>query len=497
MRRIFVIITLLFALASANAANGLPMLCPEPQKHNISLTEYVPLRVVTINCSDDSAESWAKRHLKEWYGKSAPQVAVAAGNTATLGDEEYHIKTDSKGVLISARTLQGVRYALYTLRQLTIPARNTPKVEGWIVPKATIEDRPSMGFRGMHICWFRENEAWEIERLIRLAAYYKLNYAVIESWGTYQSKVAPWFGWDEGRMTIKEIKRLKAIADDLGISLIPQLNVFGHATCGRVGSGKHASLDIRPEYQSYFEPMAGWNWCLSNPHTVSLQKELIKEMYDAFGSPEYFHIGCDEATVPSCPDCIAQSYSTLFGKHVKEISNYVKALGAKTLMWHDMLIERNDPRWKGLHAKGTKETASLINELPKDIALCDWYYRNPLSDYPSLRYFKELGFDVLACPWENRKGTIAEINAAHNIGIKGVLGTLWHHYYGDSLINSYFYVANLSWNSNSSLATFGSQRNNRYVFHTHLRHIGWDMKNRLPRNAGIYCNEVPLDSHMH
>lgn len=492
------ILTLILSVVALGAfGSTMPMLCPEPTYHDISLTEYVPYSVVNIACPDATAADWAKRHLKQWYGKFAPQVAATSENTSSLGKEAYRLIITPKGATISASTLQGVRYALYTLRQLAIPKRNTERLEGWIVPVATIEDEPHMEFRGVHICWFRENEAWEIERLIRLAAYYKLNYAVIEPWGTYRSKVAPWFGWSEGKMTIKEIKRLKAIADDLGIMLIPQLNVFGHATCSRVGAGKHASLDMHPEYQSYFEPMAGWNWCLSNPHTKTLQKQLIKELYEAFGCPEYFHIGCDEATVPSCPDCIARSYSTLFTEHVKEISSYVKELGAKTLMWHDMLIERNDPRWKGLHAKGTKATASVLNELPKDIVICDWYYRKPRATYPSLEHFKSLGFDVVTCPWENSKGTIAEIKAAHKIGIKGVLGTLWHHYYGESLINSYFYVSSLSWNSNASLAAFGSQRNNRYVFHTHLRHIGWDMKNRRARNTGIYCNEVPIDSHMH
>ena len=55
----------------------------------------------------------------------------------------------------------------------------------------------------------------EIERSVRLAAYYKLNYAVIESWGTFRSDVAPWYGWPDGTMTKQEVARLKEIADDL------------------------------------------------------------------------------------------------------------------------------------------------------------------------------------------------------------------------------------------------------------------------------------------
>lgn len=497
MKRVLLTI-LLSAIAFVSVANnGLPMLCPEPQKYDIRLTEYVPFSSITITCPDTNALNWAKKHLKQWYGKLAPKVVSTTGNTSSMGKEEYSITIDNKGTSVAANTLQGVRYALYTLRQLAIPARGTEEVDGWIVPVSSIEDKPEMEFRGMHICWFRENEAWEIERLIRLAAYYKLNYAVIEPWGAFQSKVAPWFGWDDGKMTIKEIKRLKAIADDLGITLIPQLNVFGHATCGRVGSGKHASLDIRPQYQSYFEPLAGWNWCLSNPKTKILQKRLIKELYEAFGCPGYFHIGCDEATPPSCPTCLAQSYSTLFTEHVKEISAYVKSLGAKSLMWHDMLIRKGDPRWKGLHANGTKDIASFVNELPKDIIICDWYYRKPRTEYPSLKYFKELGFDVLACPWEKDNGNKALALAAHKAGIKGILGTLWHHYYGKSLLNSYLYVSNFSWNSNATMKPYGSHRNKPYMFHTHIRQIGWDMKNRCPKNTGIYAEEVTRTTHMH
>ena len=497
MKRTFLIL-LLSAIATISfAANGLPMLCPEPQKHDISLTEYVPFSSVTITCPDANSLNWAKKHLKQWYGKLAPKVVLTTGDTSSMGNEEYSLNVNDKGTSVVANTLQGVRYALYTLRQLAIPARGTEEVDGWIVPVSSIEDKPEMEFRGMHICWFRENEAWEIERLIRLAAYYKLNYAVIESWGAFRSNVAPWFGWSEGTMTIKEIKRLKAIADDLGITLIPELNVFGHATCGRVGSGKHASLDITPKYQSYFEPLAGWNWCLSNPKTKNLQKQLIKELYEAFGCPGYFHIGCDEATSPSCPTCLAQPYSELFAEHVKEISAYVKSIGAKTLMWHDMLITKGDPRWEGLHANGTKEIASLVDELPKDVIICDWYYNKARKEYPSLEYFKNLGFDVLACPWEKDAGNKALVKAAHNAGIKGVLGTLWHHYYGTPLINSYLYVSNLSWNNNATMKPFGSGSNNKYMFHTHIRHIGWDMKNKCAKNTGIYNEEVPNTPHMH
>ena len=498
MKRILLILALAMTTAVAAAKSEMiPGVFPEPQKHSISLTDYVPFELVKITCADAAAIDWAKKHLKLWYGKFTPQIVAESGNTSTMGNEEYTLTIDKNGAVIKANTLQGARYALYTLRQLAIPKRGTDEVSGWIVPLSTIEDKPEMEFRGMHICWFPENEPWEIERMIRLAAYYKLNYAVIEPWGTFQSKVAPWWGWDDGKMTYNEIKRLKAIANDLGITLIPQINLFGHASNSKSRVGKHASLSVRPKYQPYFEPMAGWNWCLSNPKTKELQKKLIKEMYELFDCPPYFHIGCDEASGPSCPDCIKASYSKLFTEHVQEMSEYVKSLGARALMWHDMLILRNDPRWAGTHAHGTEETAKFVHKLPKDVIICDWYYKKPMAEYKSLKYFKELGFEVLACPWEKAANNRALIKGAHEVGVKGILGTLWDHYYGISLVNSYVDVANLSWNKNAKLEVLGREYHNRWALYTHLRQIDWDLKNKIHRRFGVYHYEIMPNIHHH
>ena len=369
--KIFKGIILCFIFAWVNiglcmAADGAvkPAIFPQPQLCELSTTDYSPLSKISIASADALAREWAQNHLKEWYGKQVPEVITHQADMAYLGDEEYEMEIDEQGVKIKARTLQAVRYALYSLRQIAIPKRGTLEVGGWIAPKGTIKDKPQMNFRGIHICWFHESEPWEIERQIRLAAYYKMNYAVIEPWGTFKSNVAPWLSWPDATMTKKQIKRLKAIADDLGITLIPQINVFGHASQARSLAGKHATLDISPKYQPLFEPLAGWNWCLSNPETRKLLQALIKERYEAFGCPPYFHIGGDEANLPSCPDCSSQPYSKLFLEHIEAMNETISSLGARTMMWHDMLIERGDPRWSGYVVNGTKETAEGFLKFP-------------------------------------------------------------------------------------------------------------------------------------
>lgn len=451
---------------------------PAPKHASVSETEYHPLERVIISCPDPEAVRWAGRHLEEWYGEFSPKVEKGLPASLPEGREEYCLQMGKNAVRVKASTLQGIRYGLYSLRQLAIPKRGTATVQGWIVPEGEISDKPSMDFRGIHICWFRENESWEIERLIRLAAYYKLNYAVIEPWGTYRSESAPWLSWPDAQMTKEEISRLRAIADDLGITLIPQFNMFGHATQARTGASKHAVLDIAPQYQPLFEPEGGWTWCLSNPHTRKVLLSVIDEMMEDFGNPPYFHIGFDEAEAPSCPECIRRPYRELFLEHVEALNAELHKKGATAMMWHDMLLQGGDPRWDGLVASGTEDTAAAAASIPKDIVICDWYYGDPRGAYPSLGYFKDLGHPVLTCPWLNVAGIKAQAAAVGAYGIDGMLGTLWHHYFGYDMENIFHHLSGCAWNPDNVPEL------RRLLFATHLRQIGWDMGNTDPVHAG-------------
>ena len=477
---------------AAEGAVMAPRICPDPQKAEISATEYFPLERVSVASEDASAAEWAKAHLQAWYGDFAPEVTGIRqdrgdADAASSPEGAYRLEIGAGGVKVSAKTLPGVRYALYSLRQLAIAKRGTAKVAGWIVPKATVDDAPAMKFRGMHVCWFNETEPWMVEREIRLAAFYKLNYVVLEPWGSFASEVAPWYGWKGGRMTKAEIRRLKAIADDLGVTLVPQLNVFGHATMSRIVTGKHVALDVSPEYQPLFEPVGGWNWCLTNPETRRLLVALIAELHEAFGNPPYFHIGCDEAHPPSCPACLKRPYSEVLVEHIRAMREAIVARGAKPMMWHDQLLEKGDPRWTGFYAYGTKETAKAAAELPRDIVICDWHYAEAKDDYPTLTYFKELGYPVLTCPWEDKGGILAQGRFAREHGLDGVLGTLWHHYYGQRIANIYVHTANAAWSVEPSVDAYGC--NIRFM--NDLRKIGWDMKLDDPDRAGVYVDQVP------
>ena len=372
---------------------------------------------VVVDCPDAEAVKWLTAHFVEWYGEAAPKVVAGRTNLdliegGSLGtnrpavrDEAYSIIADTSGVKIAARNLSGVRWAAYSLRQLAIAKRGTFKTEGRILPTLSISDAPHLAFRAVHLCWFPEVRPQQMERAIRLAALLKFNYAIIEPWGMYASEKHPWWHWPNPTMTKDEVRRLVAIGRDLGITLIPQINVFGHASSSRSVTLKHMVLDIVPEYEPLFEP-GGWNWCLSNPETQRVIRELLVEMLGDFGSPPYIHLGCDEAQPPTCPECRKRPYGELVCEHITNLAAFTKEHGARAMIWHDMLLDRDDSRWEGFIKCGSKLTATLADTLPKDVIICDWQYsygdmKEVRKDWPTIGYFKEKGFEVAGCPWMN------------------------------------------------------------------------------------------------
>ena len=222
-----------------------------------------------------------RKSFKEWFGFSPEIKAVKTEHVQSKADA-YWIKASEDTLTIEAADAGGARNAMRTLRQIAEPVRGTAELTAYFLPEGVIDDAPSMAFRGFHICWFPENTPEQIEQYIRLAAYYKMNYIVLEPWGTFVSRKHPELAWPDSTMTIKETRRLVKIADELGVTLIPQFNIFGHASASRSSCGKHVITDLHPELQPLFEPL-GWTWCLSNLETISLIEDVLVEMHEAFG----------------------------------------------------------------------------------------------------------------------------------------------------------------------------------------------------------------------
>ena len=335
-----------------------------------------------------------------------------------------------------------------------------------------------------------------MERAIRLAALLKFNYAIIEPWGMYRSEKHPWWHWPNPTMTKTEVRRLVRIGQDLGITLVPQINAFGHASSSRSCTLKHMVLDVAPEYEPLFEP-GGWNWCLTNPEAQRVLRELIVEMHEDFGNPPYFHLGCDEAQPPSCPECRKRPYGELVCEHISRLADFVKSRGACAMIWHDMLLDCGDPRWQGFVKCGSKTTATLSDTLPKDVIICDWQYsygdmKETRKDWPTMGYFNEKGFPVVGCPWMNYNAMKPMADYIAKIGGFGIVETTWHHLRGIDWVRMFRYGASAAWGTPvRGTGVHGATPQFDTEFAVPLRLVGHDMKSTDYLDTGHLNYQVP------
>ena len=473
--------------ASENKSDNilLKRLIPQPEHVHLNDVNEVKLdNTLKVNIELGDPDAQVKRKISDifkLYFGTDPTISVVQKSGMPVGDA-YKIRASGSMLTISAAYFTGIRYALSTLRQLAEANNGTEKFVFYSIPETEIEDAPALSFRGLHLCWFPETKAIQIEQYLRWAAYNKFNYVIIEFWGTYPFISHSVLSWQEYKASPKDIRRLVNIGKELGVTLVPQLNIFGHASGSRGGSGKHVILDLHPDYQPLFEP-DGWVWCLSNPATRKVLSDIVLETLEAFDNPPYYHIGADEAWgAAECRSCRHSDYDTLLIDHLKYFHQLLAEKNCRMMMWHDMLIPGNDSRWKGYVANGSAYAENMLNTLPKDIIICDWQYSVPKKDetWPTMTFFKEHGFDVLACPWNNVENIKSLGKKAYDTQLAGLLCTTWHAPTLGQLLNIMMYGSQASW-AKPPYATCDGMMGMR-----HLRQIGWDIPIKNYQNCGIH-----------
>ena len=435
----------------------------------------------------------------KFFAASNATSMLTLADASTSGDvapsDIMNRRETAQGKLIIASSdVAGVRDALKTLRQLAeaFGDSNSAKLSRSFVPGLELYDQPALSFRGIHLCWFPETDLSRIEQAIRIAAYYKFNYAVIEFWGTFPFQNHPELYWDQYHTTKEDVKRLVALGKELGIELIPQMNLFGHATEARVSVGKHTTLDRYPDFEPLFEP-DGWTWNVLNPEARKTLAECVVELYETFDSPKFFHIGCDEAYSSGSSFLARRS-----GDYVDKLADWLvffhdllKERDCRMMMWHDMLISGAD--FGGYVVGANATTKGLIDKLPKDVLICDWQYGKPKEKetWPTSEYFGSKGFEVVSCPWRETSGIISLGKNAAEKRYFGLLCTTWHHFYGEDMRNILTLGAQATWGTPYRGSGFDKQR----AVNRHLQQINNEIKNRKYEDGGVDKYQVIKDTN--
>jgi len=236
---------------------------------------------------------------------------------AGMGPEAYEVTFADNSATVSASSRQGMFYGLVTLGHILRGARQYPQT--FIFPTGgTIADEPAFEFRGSHLDVARQfYTGAEVMRLIKLMAWNKMNkfhwhLTEDEAWrleiDAYPqlTEIAAWRGHGKalppllgsgpqptgGYYSKDVVRQVVALADSLGIAVIPEIDMPGHF---------YAALQALPELRDpsetgEYQSVQGFPNNSLNPAHEPVYKfveTVVDEVLELFPA-NIFHLGADE-----------------------------------------------------------------------------------------------------------------------------------------------------------------------------------------------------------
>ena len=319
--------------------------------------------------------------------------------------EGYKLNITPENIEIRASSSRGAFYAVQTLRQL-LPAsfeNNTFKNKEVPIQCLTIEDEPRFTYRGMHLDVGRhmfsvdfikkyidamamlkmntfhwhltEDQGWRIE----IKKYPKLNevaaYRSETLIGHYRDQPHQFDGKRYGGYyTQEQVKEIVAYAQQLQITVIPEIEMPGHSK---------AVLAAYPELgcsEELVEVATKWGifediYC-TKEETFNFLEDVLDEVLELFPS-EYIHIGGDEAPKTRwklCDDCQNRIKTAgLKDEHelqsyfISRMENYLNSKGRQIIGWDEILEGGLAPNatvmsWRGINGaiEAAKQNHNVI-----------------------------------------------------------------------------------------------------------------------------------------
>ncbi len=204
------------------------------------------------------------------------------------------------------------------------------------LPCCWVEDAPYAGFRGLMIDLARAPHSREtLQALIVLCWFYKIRYLQfhltdVEGFA-FPSTRYPLLADDRACLSLADWHALEAFAVARGVTLIPELDVPGHA-------GERLKR-LCPTHPHTGRPVV-------NPvseRTFAVLDTLVGELCEVFRATPYFHIGADEVAYDGwahCRDCARElkrqrlpGLEELYRRFIVRMNDIVKAHGKRTVVW--------------------------------------------------------------------------------------------------------------------------------------------------------------------
>jgi hexosaminidase len=232
-----------------------------------------------------------------------------------LNNEGYELKVDTAHIEIKGSTGAGIFYGLQTLQQL-LQSSDKGKIQA-----QSVKDSPRFAWRGVMLDVSRTFMPVNlVKRYIDLFSQYKLNvvhlhltddqgwrieikhYPLLTEVG---SKFDAKYNTMGGYYSQDEIRNLVKYAQLRNITLVPEIELPGHASAALASYPWLSCAGLRPEIHTFFEGPSVHNeiFCAGKPEVYDFIFNVLDELIDLFPS-KYIHIGGDEAPKDEWKKCI-------------------------------------------------------------------------------------------------------------------------------------------------------------------------------------------------
>lgn len=373
-----------------------PVIIPAPVKMDIKSGSFTITPTTTIKAGEGTAHegTMLNNYLKQLYGFILPESNTAKSSieleikSGDQNPEAYHLTVSNKKIVISASGTKGLFWGIQTLLQLIPPQKiadaNTFSIK---IPRVTIYDYPAFGYRGMHLDVGRhffdvdfikkyidyiamqkfntfhwhltEDQGWRIEikkypRLTSIGGF--RNGTIIGRYpGTGNTNER--YG---GFYTQEQIKDVVKYASDRHITIIPEIELPGHASAAIAAYPMLSCFPGEPTKAPTKTAWAGptndkevqqaWGvfpdvFC-PRETTFKFLEDVLDEVMELFPS-KYIHIGGDECPKENwkrCDHCQQlikekglKDEHGLQSYFIQTIEKYLNSKGHEIIGWDEIL----------------------------------------------------------------------------------------------------------------------------------------------------------------
>jgi hexosaminidase len=245
---------------------------------------------------------------------SVNPVVAADTNRAAISEQAYLLKLTPSEIDINANAPQGLFYGVQTLLQLL-------KVEKGkvILPEGEIMDWPDLELRIIYWdCSHHLDRIETFKRVIRQAAYFKINAVALKLEGHFQFKSAePVI--EPFALTPAQYQELTDYAKAHFVQLIPYLDAPAHVSF----------ILKHPEYAEMRAfPNINYEFSVTNPKTYELITGMFNDLMEANQGGKYILLSTDEAYYVGKTDNEKKAAETL-GGNGKLLTDFITRIGNK------------------------------------------------------------------------------------------------------------------------------------------------------------------------